>query len=86
MLFRIISVTTAVAMLTAASLPETGPMPQPKPDSEQSPATCRTADTGTKTGGFGDPTDRQGNAGSAQAAPDHCDGDRTKSIKLALES
>jgi len=35
MLFRIISVTTAVAMLTAASLPETGPMPQPKPDSEQ---------------------------------------------------
>jgi hypothetical protein len=35
MLFRIISATTAVAMLTAASLPETGPMPQPKPDSEQ---------------------------------------------------
>ncbi|MBB4566032.1 extensin family protein [Rhizobium leucaenae] len=35
MLLRIISVTTAVAMLTAASLPETGPMPQPKPDSEQ---------------------------------------------------
>ncbi|MDL2397296.1 extensin-like domain-containing protein [Rhizobium mayense] len=35
MLFRIISVTTAVAMLTAASLPKTGPMPQPKPDSEQ---------------------------------------------------
>ncbi|UWU19796.1 MULTISPECIES: extensin family protein [unclassified Rhizobium] len=38
MLFRIISVTTAVAMLTAASLPETGPMPQPKPDSEQTQA------------------------------------------------
>ena len=35
MLFRIISVATAVAMLTAASLPETGPMPQPKPESEQ---------------------------------------------------
>ncbi|MFT4181733.1 MAG: extensin family protein [Rhizobium sp.] len=35
MLFRIISATTAVIMLTAASLPQTGPIPQPKPDSEQ---------------------------------------------------
>ncbi|HEX8044591.1 extensin family protein [Rhizobium sp.] len=35
MLFRIISATTAVIVLTAASLPQTGPLPQQKPDREQ---------------------------------------------------
>jgi hypothetical protein len=35
MLFRIISATTAIIVLTAASLPQTGPLPQQKPDLEQ---------------------------------------------------
>ncbi|QND47819.1 extensin [Rhizobium lusitanum] len=35
MLFRIISATTAITMLTAAALPQTGPTPQQKPDREQ---------------------------------------------------
>lgn len=35
MLFRIISAMTAITVLTAASLPQTGPMPQQKPDREQ---------------------------------------------------
>ncbi|HEY0125196.1 MAG TPA: extensin family protein [Rhizobium sp.] len=35
MLFRIISAATAIASLTAASLPQTGPIPQQKPDREQ---------------------------------------------------
>ncbi|CAN7354458.1 extensin family protein [Rhizobium rhizogenes] len=35
MLFRIISAMTAITVLTAASLPQTGPMPQQKPEQEQ---------------------------------------------------
>ncbi|MQB42376.1 extensin family protein [Rhizobium sp. ICMP 5592] len=35
MLFRIISATTAIIVLTAASLPQTGPLPQQKSDLEQ---------------------------------------------------
>lgn len=35
MLFRIVSLVSAAALLMATSLPQTGPIPEPKPDQEQ---------------------------------------------------